>query len=75
MQEEFVHPAEVEILLFYPCPRCGRKVPAIAPKEVSQIKCDECGQVFLIAPVDEKGICYLKTALVHGLALVREGYN
>lgn len=70
--KEVVYPEEVEILLFYPCPRCQRKMPVIAPVEMKLIRCDQCGHTYKIASVRGKDILYLKSVLAGGRSLVAE---
>ncbi|KUJ96233.1 MAG: hypothetical protein PWR24_1066 [Desulfonauticus sp.] len=71
-KQEPIWPTDVEILLFYPCPKCQRKMPVIAPLEPTMIKCDQCGYSYPLAPVKVEDILYLKTVLAGGLSLVDE---
>ena len=63
-------PVGMEIVFYYQCPYCERKVPLIAPLEPSMGQCDVCGRQFPVAPADEKNIKYIKTMLDYGRAAI-----
>jgi len=65
-----VKPIGMEIVFYYQCPYCYRKVPLIAPVEPSVGQCDACGEQFSVAPADEKNIRYIKTILDNGRAAI-----
>lgn len=70
-----VHPISLELVLMYPCPRCGRQVPLMAPVDPSMARCDACDHRFPVAPVDEKTIRFLKTITSDGQTLVEPEYE
>jgi len=63
-------PVGMEIVFYYQCPYCSRKVPLIAPVEPSMGQCDACGNQFPVVPADEKNIRYIKTILDNGKAAI-----
>ncbi len=65
-----VLPEAMEIIFFYPCPKCGRHVPRVNPIEATVAVCDSCGQSFPIVPVDEYGMQYIRIMLSNGKAAV-----
>jgi len=67
---EPIKPEGMEIILYYPCPFCSRKVPVIAPLEPTVIRCDACNKQFPIVPSDDKTIKFLKTILDNGRAAI-----
>ena len=73
--ESPVLPAGVELVVMYPCSRCGRQVPLLAPIDPAMARCDACGHRFPVAPVDEKTIRFLKTITADGRTLVEPGYD
>ena len=69
-----VKPVGMEILMLYPCPHCGRKVPVLAPLHPSVVRCDVCGGQFAVVPVDEKSVRFVKTMMADGPAAVDPEY-
>ncbi|MFW6414993.1 MAG: hypothetical protein ACOCZ2_01635 [Thermodesulfobacteriota bacterium] len=63
-------PVGMEIVFYYHCPYCSRRVPLIAPVEPSMGQCDACGNQFPVVPADEKNIRYIKTILDNGKAAI-----
>jgi DNA-directed RNA polymerase subunit RPC12/RpoP len=63
-----VKPAGMEIIYYYPCPDCGRKVPLIAPLQPSMARCDACRSQFPVVPADQRSIRFIKTMLDEGKA-------
>lgn len=63
-----VKPIGMEILYYYPCPFCERKVPLIAPLQPAMAQCDSCSNQFPVVPADQKSIRFLKTVLDSGRA-------
>lgn len=71
---EPVKPEGLEIILYYPCPFCNRKVPVIAPYEPTVIRCDACNKKFPVVPGDDKSIKFIKTILDNGRAAIAPQY-
>lgn len=67
---EPVKPDGMEIVLYYPCPFCDRRVPVIAPLEPTMVRCDACGKQFPVTPADDKSIRFIKTILDFGRAAI-----
>ncbi len=67
---EPVKPEGMEIILYYPCPFCERRVPIIAPIEPIMVRCDACGRQFPVAPADDKSIRFIKVILDFGRAAI-----
>ncbi len=65
-----VKPEGMEIVFYYPCPYCGRKVPLAAPLQPCMTKCDSCRRQFPVAPADAKGIKFIKLILDQGRAAI-----
>ncbi len=65
-----VTPEGMEILFFYPCPRCQRHVPLLSPTQPTMVQCDNCHESFPIVPVDERGLHYIRIMLANGQAAV-----
>ncbi|MEF8823610.1 MAG: hypothetical protein V5A14_03450 [Desulfohalobiaceae bacterium] len=63
-----VKPVGMEIVYYYPCPHCERKVPLIAPTQPSRVQCDACRGQFPVVPADEKTVSFLKTIMDSGRA-------
>ncbi len=63
-----VKPSGMEILFYYTCPHCGRKVPLVAPLQPAMAQCDSCSNKFPVVPADQKSIRFLKTVLDNGRA-------
>ncbi len=63
-----VAPDGMEILFFYPCPRCGKHIAVPSPTEPRMIVCDSCRQSFPIIPVDEHSVQYIRIMLAGGKA-------
>ncbi len=71
---EPVKPEGLEVLLYYPCPFCNRRVPTIAPLEATVIRCDSCNKQFPVVPADDKSIKFIKTILDMGRAAISPEY-
>lgn len=69
-----VLPVSMELVVMYPCSRCGRRVPLLAPTDPAMARCDACGHRFPVAPVDEKTVRFLKTITSDGRTLTDPGY-
>lgn len=65
-----IKPDGMEIVLYYPCPFCDRRVPVIAPLEPTVVRCDACSKQFPVAPADDKSIRFIKTILDNGRAAI-----
>lgn len=65
-----VKPVGMEVIFFYPCPHCGRKVPIIGAVQPSMERCDACQNLFPIVPVDRRTLQYLKVSLADGGAAI-----
>lgn len=63
-------PMGMEIVFYYQCPFCNRKVPLVAPTQPSMGQCDACGSQFPVVPADEKHIRYIKTIMDNGRAAI-----
>ncbi len=63
-----VKPSGMDIVFYYSCPFCSRKVPLLAPTKPSAIRCDSCHKQFNVAPVDEKNLRFIKTIMDEGRA-------
>ncbi|MDQ7032916.1 MAG: hypothetical protein Q9M37_09430 [Desulfonauticus sp.] len=74
MNTEIVHPTDMEIVLLYPCPKCGKKVPAIAPLEPENIKCTYCDHRFVAAPADEQDLDFLRLITANGRILINNNF-
>lgn len=69
-----VLPVGVELLFFYPCPKCGAKIPFVAPTQPSMTHCGECGHIFSLVPVDAHTVQYVKLILAGGKAAADPKY-
>jgi hypothetical protein len=69
-----VHPERLEIVLYYTCPYCNRKVPLMAPTQPSMAQCDACSRQFPVVPADEKSLNFIKTILDNGRAGIDPNY-
>ncbi|GAB6161538.1 hypothetical protein JCM12298_06970 [Desulfothermus naphthae] len=67
---EPVKPEGMEIMLYYICPFCFRKVPVIAPLEPTVVRCDSCNKQFPVVPADDKTVKFLKAILNNGRAAI-----
>ncbi len=65
-----VAPCGLELLFFYACPFCGRKVALLSPTQPALAECDACGKPFPILPVDARSVHYIKLMLANGRAAV-----
>lgn len=65
-----VAPTGLELLFFYACPYCGRKVALLSPTQPALAECDACGKPFPILPVDAHSVHYVKLMLANGRAAV-----
>ena len=63
-----VPPDGMEILFFYPCPRCGAHKSLVSHTAPGMTACDRCGQKFPIIPIDEHTMQYLRIMLESGKA-------
>ncbi|MDD2219029.1 MAG: hypothetical protein WCR47_02800 [Desulfoplanes sp.] len=64
--KEAVTPVGMELLMFYPCPHCGHKVPVLAPLQPATVRCDLCGGQFSVVPVDAKSVRFFKAMMAGG---------
>ena len=69
-----VRPVGMELVMFYPCPYCGRNVPLLAPTEASMGSCDFCRKQFPLVPIDNTTVQYLKLILDNGQAAIDPEY-
>lgn len=69
-----VKPVGMEIIFYYTCPYCNRKVPLVAPNQPSMGQCDVCQRQFPIVPADNKTILFIKTMLDNGKAAIDPDY-
>lgn len=65
-----VAPEGMEILFFYPCPKCKRHIPIGSPTQPSMVRCEHCHTPFPILPIDERSIHYINIMLGHGRAAI-----
>ena len=65
-----VAPEGMELLFFYPCPYCGRRVPVVSPTQAAMLPCDACKKPFPILPVDERGLRFIRIMTHNGQAAV-----
>lgn len=72
--EHAVRPVGMEILMFYPCPYCTRKVPVLAPLQPSVVECDSCRKRFPVVPMDAKTIRFIRMMMAGGPAGVNPEY-
>ncbi len=63
-----VKPFDMDIVYYYKCPYCQRKVPLIAPIQPSMGQCDACHKQFPVAPADKRTLAFIKTVLDDGKA-------
>ncbi len=63
-----VKPEGLEIVYYYPCPACGRKIPLVAPLQPSMAACDQCATQFPVVPADGRSVEFIKTMLNQGKA-------
>ncbi len=63
-----VKPSGMEIVYYYPCPFCSRKVPLAAPMQPSMAKCDSCRRQFPVVPADAKSMQFIRLILDQGRA-------
>ncbi|MFW6323606.1 MAG: hypothetical protein ACOC0U_00955, partial [Desulfovibrionales bacterium] len=63
-----VRPVGMELVFFYPCPFCGRKVPLLAPTIPEMGQCDACLKHFPLVPVDKRSVSFLKSISANGRA-------
>ena len=63
-----VKPDGMEIVFYYPCPSCGRKVPLVAPSQPAMAVCDSCNIQFPVVPADTRSVEFIKTMLNQGKA-------
>ncbi len=63
-----VKPSGMEIIYYYPCPFCERKVPLVAPSQPSMGQCDSCRNQFPVVPADERSLKFIKAILGEGKA-------
>jgi len=63
-----VKPVGMEIVFYYLCPFCKRKVPLVAPSGPSMGQCDMCHRQFPVVPADEKTLRFVKAILDNGKA-------
>jgi len=69
-----VKPVGMEVVLFYPCPHCGRRVPLVAPLQASMAQCDSCSKQFPVVPADQRSIQFIKVMLDEGKAAINPDY-
>ncbi|MEG1609672.1 MAG: hypothetical protein RR014_03675 [Bilophila sp.] len=65
-----VQPCGMELIFFYRCPSCGRKITTLSPTQPAMAPCEACGTPFPIVPVDERTIQFIKIMLAEGRAAV-----
>ena len=65
-----VKPEGLEIVLYYPCPSCGRKIPLLAPLQAAMAACDQCSAQFPVVPADTRSVEFIKTMLNQGKAAI-----
>ncbi len=65
-----VAPESMELVFYYKCPQCGRRNPLIAPTQPALTRCEACGNIFPVMPVDERTVHYVKIMLANGRAAV-----
>jgi hypothetical protein len=63
-----VKPVGMELVFYYPCPFCSRRVPLPAPQQPSMARCDSCQGQFPVVPADAKGVQFIKLILDQGRA-------
>mgnify|MGYP006286437097 CR=1 FL=1 len=69
-----VKPVGMDLIYYYPCPYCKRKVPLLAPSQPAMGQCDVCRKQFPVVPVDERSLRFIKTMLYNGKAGVDPDY-
>lgn len=67
---EPARPQGMEVLFFYVCPHCGKRMGIASPTKPHNVRCESCGQPFPIIPVDEHGLQYIRIMLGNGMAAV-----
>lgn len=67
-------PVDMDIVYYYKCPFCQRKVPLIAPSQPSMGQCDACHKQFPVVPADECTLVFIKTILDYGQAGIDPNY-
>lgn len=65
-----VGPDGMELVFFYPCPHCGRRMTVASPTQPAMIPCNACHKSFPILPVDERSLRFIRIMLHNGLAAV-----
>ncbi len=69
-----VKPTGMEIIWFYGCPFCHRQVPLPTTVQPGMARCDKCGEHFPIAPVDDRGVRFMKLITADGKAAVHADF-
>ncbi|WP_027369744.1 hypothetical protein [Desulfovermiculus halophilus] len=69
-----VKPEGMEIVYYYSCPSCGRKVPLLAPLKPAMAACDQCSTQFPVVPADARSVEFVKTMLNQGRAGIDPDY-
>lgn len=65
-----VAPSGTDLVAFYICPACQRKVSLIAPTQPGLAMCTACGTQFPFLPIDDCTVRFLKIMLDDGRACV-----
>lgn len=63
-----VKPEGMEIVYYYPCPHCQRKIALASPTQPIVVRCEGCSGRFPIVPVDARTVSYIKTMSANGKA-------
>ena len=63
-----VAPSGMDLIFYYRCPSCNRKIGLRAPTQPGMLACDACGIAFPAIPVDERTIHFLRIMLADGRA-------
>lgn len=69
-----VKPVGMELILYYPCPKCERNIPLLAPSRPAVAKCDGCGREFPVVPADDKTLGFLRIMLRNGTSCIDPDY-